>query len=215
MPGMVVTIAQAEVLGTASSDSGGPDAREEALRSLLRGVASGDARAFEAFYARTRNDVCRVLVPIVGQGPELDDCVQEVFLQLLSASRSFRGEAKVSTFLHRICANVGISALRRRTRRREDLVEEPPDAIAAHADPERTAQTRQAAVLLERALDALSPEKRVVFVYHELLGMFPEEIGEAMAVPANTVRSRLNRAREAFTTAVARLLRPDKGAAHG
>jgi RNA polymerase sigma-70 factor (ECF subfamily) len=50
--------------------------------------------------------------------------------------------------------------------------------------------------MMSRALEKLSAEKRVVFVYHDFLGMGPEEISDTLSIPVNTVRSRLGRARE-------------------
>jgi RNA polymerase sigma-70 factor (ECF subfamily) len=72
-------------------------------------------------------------------------------------------------------------------------------------DPERAAQVQQAAALVQAALSTMSDEKAAVFVYHDLLGMKPEEIAELVDCPSNTVRSRLNRARVDFTAAVTAL----------
>jgi RNA polymerase sigma-70 factor, ECF subfamily len=96
--------------------------------------------------------------------------------------------------------------LRGKRRRPEDIMEEPPELGASEAaDPERVMQVKQAAALVQRALSTLSEEKAAVFVYHDLLGLKPEEISELVDCPVNTVRSRLNRARLDFTQAVAAL----------
>jgi RNA polymerase sigma-70 factor (ECF subfamily) len=138
----------------------------------------------------------------------MEDLVQQVYLQLLSAIRSFRGDSRFTTFLHRVCANVALMHLRTRRRHPEDLTDELPEEHAGVAsNPEHQAHLRQAAALLQRALDEMAPKKRIVFVYHELMGLMPEEIAEAVDTSPNTVRSRLHHARIEFTRIVARLTR--------
>lgn len=181
-------------------------AMADPLRSLALAARDGESVAFTRLYEKTREQAWRVLYRVVGQSPELEDLVQEAYVQLMRALKTYRGDSRVSTFLHRICVNVGLMHLRARRRRREELSPELPDGEAGeHHDPERAAQVKQAAALVQRALATLSEEKAAVFVYHELLGLKPEEISELVECPVNTVRSRLNRARLDFTEAVTAL----------
>lgn len=169
----------------------------EPLAPLIERVRGGDIAAFDLLYRRTRQDVHRILFHLVGSNADMDDLIQETFIQLMKALRSFRGDSKFSTFLYRVCANVALMHLRGGRRRKEDPVEELPDAPAGtSSDPEHAAQAAQAAQMMSQALEKLSPEKRVVFVYHDFMGMGPEEIAESLSIPVNTVRSRLGRARE-------------------
>lgn len=168
------------------------------VEPLVAAAREGDVAAFEALYRRTRQDAYRALYQLVGGGPDVEDLVQQVYLQLTSAIRRFRGDAKFSTFLHGICANVAMTHLRTRRRHPEDPVEELPDRPTLAPDPEQTAHTRQAAELLQRVLDRMAPKKRVVFVYHELMGLTAEEIAQAVDTSPNTVRSRLHHARLEF-----------------
>jgi RNA polymerase sigma-70 factor, ECF subfamily len=178
------------------------------LRSLAEAARDGEARAFTQLYERTREMAWRVLYRVVGNSPDLEDLLQESYLQLLKALKGYRGDARTTTFLHRVCVNVGLMHLRSKRRRPEDPVEEMPDQHAPpEQSPESHAQVRQAYSLAQRALSQLSTEKADVFVYHELLGLKPEEISELVDCPVNTVRSRLNRARVDFTEAVAALRR--------
>ncbi|MEW5742141.1 MAG: RNA polymerase sigma factor [Myxococcota bacterium] len=176
------------------------------LRPLALAARDGETVAFTRLYERTREQAWRVLYRVVGHSPDLEDLVQEAYLQLMKALRHYRGDSKVSTFLHRVCVNVGLMYLRTKRRRPEELSDEVPENPTSESDdPERAAQVKQAAALVQRALSTLSEEKAAVFVYHDLLGMKPEEISEVVDCPVNTVRSRLNRARQDFTQAVAKL----------
>lgn len=178
------------------------------LRALALAARDGEGVAFTQLYERTRELAWRVLFRVVGPSPDLEDLVQESYLQLMRALKGYRGDSKVTTFLHRVCVNVGLMHLRSRRRKPEqptDLDELPEQAAPAESDPERAAQVRQASLLVQKALSTMSEEKANVFVYHDLLGLKPEEIGELVDCPANTVRSRLNRARVDFTEAIKRL----------
>lgn len=183
-----------------------PRADEDVLLALVQRVKDGELAAFEQLYRLTREDVARTLFHLVGHRVEIEDLLQETYLRLLSAVKSFRGEAQFRTFLYRVCANVALSHLRWRRRRPEEVMARPPDQPSTGADPEGEAARREAARLVEAALEGLTAKKRIVFVYHELCGMGPEEIGQAVGTSANTVRSRLHHARLEFAEALKRLL---------
>ena len=176
------------------------------LRALAMAARDGESAAFTQLYERTYQLAWGVLYKVVGPSSELEDLLQESYLQLMKALKGYRGDSKVTTFLHRVCVNVGLMHLRSRRRRPEEPTAELPTVEAGiESDPEHAAKVKQAAAMLQKALLELSEEKATVFTYHELLGLRPEEISELVGVPVNTVRSRLNRARIDFTAAVAKL----------
>ncbi|WP_343073303.1 RNA polymerase sigma factor [Pyxidicoccus fallax] len=193
---------------------GGGD--EPRLQLLVRRVQEGDLTAFDQLYALTRSDAARTLRHLVGNRVEVEDLLQETYLRLLTAVKGYRGESRFRTFFYRVCSNVALSHLRWKRRRPEDPFAEPPDQEAHGEDPERAAQRRQAARLVELALERLKPKKRIVFVYYELCGMSPDEIAESVGSSVNTVRSRLHHARLEFNEAMQRLLvTRDPGGPHG
>lgn len=176
------------------------------LRALALAARDGESAAFTQLYERTYQLAWGVLYKVVGPSSDLEDLLQESYLQLLKALKGYRGESKVTTFLHRICVNVALMHLRSRRRRPEEPTAELPAVEAGEqSNPERAAKVKQASAMLQKALLELSEEKAAVFTYHELLGLRPEEIAQLVGVPVNTVRSRLNRARLDFTAAVVRL----------
>ncbi len=191
------------------------DRDDAVLCALVERVKENDLTAFERLYQLTREDAARTLFHLVGRHTEIEDLLQEVYLKLLKSVRSFRGEAKFRTFLYRVCANVALSHLRWRRRRPEDAMPELPDRPSTAAGPEDEAFRRQAARLVEAALEGLTAKKRIVFVYHELCGMGPEEIAAAVGSSPNTVRSRLHHARIEFNDAMQKLLTArQEGGAH-
>jgi RNA polymerase sigma-70 factor (ECF subfamily) len=203
-----------ERLGLAPAPA--PSGDEAQLLALVRRLQEGDVTAFDRLYHLTRVETARTLRHLVGNRTEVEDLLQETYLRLMSAVKGFRGESRFRTFLYRVCANVAISHLRWKRRRPEDPMEATLELEASGQDPEREAARRQAARLVERALERLKPKKRIVFVYYELCGMSPDEIAEAVGSSVNTVRSRLHHARLEFTEAMHRLLdTPRAGGPHG
>ena len=203
-----------ERLGLANAPTPSPD--EAQLLALVRRIQDGDVTAFDRLYHLTRVDAARTLRHLVGNRTDVEDLLQETYLRLLSAVKGFRGESRFRTFLYRVCSNVALSHLRWKRRRPEDPMDAAPEALVASEDPEREASRRQAARLVELALERLKPKKRIVFVYYELCGMSPDEIALAVGSSVNTVRSRLHHARLEFTEAMQRLLdKPRPGGTHG
>lgn len=176
-------------------DAGGRLSDDEA--AILQRAASGDAAAFRVLFARHRVDVQRLVFRMVGARPDLDDIVQEVFIQVYRSLRDFRGQSKFSTWLHRVTVNV-VLMHRRAARSRPTYAEEAPDDLAHDAKqvlPDEAAARRERMRAFGRLLDRLADKKRIVFVLHELEGKAPAEIAEIVGAPVLTVRTRLFYAR--------------------
>lgn len=179
-----------------------PTAADLKLMRLVERVQQNDLAAFEELYRLTRDEVARTLYHLVGRRNDLEDLLQETYLKLLKAVPRYKGQSRFRTFLYGVTANVALMHLRWWRRRREDITSEVPDCASEGRDPEAAAQAAEAARLVQRALAGISAKKRIVFVYHELCDMGPEEIAEATDTPYNTVRSRLHHARMEFTAAM-------------
>ena len=122
---------------------------------------------------------------MLGTSRDLDDVVQNVFVQVHRSLQTFRGDSRLSTWLHRLTVNV-VLMHRRSLRSRPVLTGDPPDDDAARRERMRA---------FERVLAKLSDKKRIVFVLHELEGVSPAEIAQIVGAPVLTVRTRLFYAR--------------------
>lgn len=140
--------------------------------------------------------------------PHVDDVYQEVFLVVHRRLHTFTGQCAITTWLYEICFRVAAGYRRKAHFRREELVQdwtELESMSSSVPSPERQLVSARRAKQLERILDTLPLEYRVVFVMFELEGLSSEEIAECVGAPLGTVYSRLHRARKRFIRALAKL----------
>jgi len=163
---------------------------------LVRRAQRGDRSAFTELFRRHRSDVARLVFRMLGPTPDAEDVVQEVFLQVHKSLAEFRGQAKFTTWLHRVTVNV-VLMVRRAARSRpvftgEVMSDHEPDSRLL---PDEDAARRARVKAFSRLLDRLPDKKRTVFILHELEGKLPAEIAEIVDAPVLTVRTRLFYAR--------------------
>ena len=168
---------------------------------LVARCQKGDKDALGELYRLYRAEVARNLHRMLGPGRgDLEDVLQEVFIEVFRSIPRFRGDAKVSTWLYRVCVNVALQRLRKRKRRAEVSADEVAERTPEDGGetPERALDNRRRLDAVYRILDELSPKKRVVFVLHEIEGREPKEIAGIVGAPVLTVRTRLHYARKEF-----------------
>jgi len=173
---------------------------------LIGRAAKGDTAAFRALYQRHRNDVARLVYRMLSGSPDVDDVVQEVFVQVFRSLKDFRHQSKFSTWVHRVAVNV-VLMHRRAARSRPTYAEElPPEhtpdgnGVLPDEDVERRARVR----IFAKLLDQLAEKKRTVFVLHEIEGISPQEIATIVGAPVLTIRTRLFYARRELEALMAR-----------
>ena len=130
--------------------------------------------------------------------------VQQTLLEAHAGLGRFRGDAKLSTWIYRICVNVALGRLRARARKPPPVQAEATlEEAAVEATPETLLTKREDVARLYKILDALTPKKRVVLVLHEIQGLDIKQIAEIVGAPLVTVRTRLHYARQEFYRLIA------------
>ncbi len=164
---------------------------------LIAQAAGGDAEAFRRLYEEHREKVARLAYRLLGSQSDLEDLVQEVFVQVYRSLPDFRGQSKFGTWLHRVTVNVALMHRRAAKSRPIFAQPAPDDHFAAPNDrlPDEDAERRERVRAFGRLLDRLADKKRVVFVLHDLEGVAPSEIARIVGAPVLTVRTRLFYAR--------------------
>ena len=173
---------------------------------LIRRCRAGERGAQEEFYKRYRQQIAANLYRVLNDRTDLDDLVQEVFVIAFRGLDRFRGDARLSTWLYRICVNVALGRIRAKTRRPPPIL--TPDPIGdtpanSPDDPAKLIERQQERERVYRILESLPAKKRIVLFLHEIEGLDLKEI--AFIVDANpvTVRTRLFYARKEFYKRIA------------
>jgi RNA polymerase sigma-70 factor, ECF subfamily len=163
---------------------------------LVLRCQAGDKQAFRELFRHHRNDVVRLVQRLLGGRGDVDDVVQEVFLQVHRSLKDFRFGSRFSTWLYRVTVNV-VLMQRRAARSRPQLVEAPDGLAPADGalSPEEQAVRNRRVESFFRLLDRLSEKKRTAYILHEMEGLSPSEIAETVGAPVLTVRTRLFYAR--------------------
>lgn len=187
------------------------DSRTDA--ELLAAFVAGDRDALALLVHRYQ----RVLLTLVRRmswfEPDPEAVVQEVWLRVLKSAATYSGQAKVSTWLHRITVNEAISAARRR---RADHSTPIGELYRTHDQAERTDpgdpspavdDREQALAVLPELLALLTRDQRLVLEVLHLDGLTQEEAAELLGISVGTIKSRVHRAR---VTILAHLAKEDR-----
>ena len=161
--------------------------------------APGDVESFEALYRAHAPRVYALCLRLAGDENKARELTQDVFVQAWKALPDFRGDANITTWLHRIAVNAMLMDRRSERRRlaRVSLVDDSVDD-AEMAELEGTVNPPDVATAIdiERAIALLPPGVRRAFVLHDVEGYSHEEIAQMTGLAAGTLRAQLHRARQ-------------------
>ena len=193
--------------------NGVPDRNADA--DLIARARAGDVDAFESVYRREVGRVYALCLRMTADAGRARELTQSVFIRAWDRLGSFRGDSQLSSWLHRIAVNEVLIEARTDRRRRarvvlaEDEVTGSDQGSGARSDaPEYSGFTRpvdtEARIDLERAIAALPPGARTVFVLHDIHGYRHEEISRMTGSAEGTLRAQLHRARKLLMEALSR-----------
>jgi RNA polymerase sigma-70 factor (ECF subfamily) len=164
---------------------------------MVERALSGDPEAFGEIVRRWERRIFALAFGMLGREEDARDATQETFMAAFRNLRSFRGEAKVSSWLHRIAVNQCITRQRRAKVRGETALEDEAEKNAAvfalplDASPARAVEYTERSDAVRRAVTALPPDLRQVVVMKEFEELTFQEISDVLQIPLSTVKSRL------------------------
>jgi RNA polymerase sigma-70 factor (ECF subfamily) len=167
------------------------DRWEDKDRPLVDRAQAGDREALGELFVRHAQAVRRLLAGVIGPTSELDDLVQDVFIQVFKSLPSFRGDARFSTWLHQVTMYAAYNHLRRP--RRVTLADpEELAAVSAEGDaPQERLHGRETMRRLNAILATIKPKKRIAFILFAVEGYSIGEVSEMVGAPVPTVKSRV------------------------
>lgn len=190
---------------------------------LIRRCRRGDERSFDILFERYKARIYTFVLRFVKDPKTAEDVFQETFIRVFRKARHFRQQAKFSTWLYTIAANLCRDELKKRKRRYIVSLDEPlwdsehEGRVAARIEttaapsegPRLEAEKREIGQLLFSAVEELPENARQVIELHMIHGLRYREVAEILGCPIGTVQSRMHNAVQLLRRKVrAKLTRP-------
>lgn len=166
----------------------------------IAGAKSGDGECFEFLYRLYKRRVYSLCLRMTGNISRAEDLTQDVFLQLYRKMVTLRGDSTSACWLHRLTFDIVLMHLRNRGLLKVSLDEtlEPTEEIGAIKDfrsKDQILAGSERPLILERAIESLSPGRRIIFVLHDVEGYEHNQIAKMMGCSTGTSQSQLHKAR--------------------
>ena len=178
---------------------------EQNEQFLVDRVCSGDQAAFHELVGRYKKKIFYLAYDITGDHQEAEDISQEVFMKMYRSLKTFRRDAKMSSWLYQITVNTSIDSLRKKSSKPARSIDEfdpsfiqaelPAGGSGAYAlNPVLTTESAQIQEHISEALKKISARERTVFVMRHYNDLKLHEIAEILNITIGTVKSLLFRA---------------------
>jgi RNA polymerase sigma-70 factor (ECF subfamily) len=177
-------------------------------RALLAAHVTGDPEAFAELVRRHQNRLWAVALRTTGNREDAADAVQEALVSAYRNAASYRGDAAVTTWLHRIVVNASLDLLRRHAARPSVPLPDDADRIPAQGD---AMAARETSLVVQEALATLPPEQRAALVLVDVQGFSVEDAARVLDCAPGTVKSRCFRGRARLAPILAHLRQPTAG----
>lgn len=171
---------------------------------LVAKSRTGDLNAFEELVHRYENKIFNFIYRFIGNWADASDLSQETFIRVYKSLSGFRQNSSFAAWLYRIAANICRDELRKKRRQSKISLDE----IAASSEisftekgldcPEKSLEQRERQEMIQKCLNNLPHDYRLVLVMREMQNLSYNEIAEALDCSIGTVKSRLSRARLSF-----------------
>ena len=167
----------------------------ESDQTLIGQSCAGSKEAFEQLVLHHKDRVYTLACRVLGNYGEAEDVAQETFLRAYECLADFRGEARFSTWLYRICYNLCVNRFQRKNREANNnsVTDAAPNSAIGSCEQLIVKEQQR---LLNWALSCLKKELREVVLLYHTDHLSYEEIASVLGHPVGTVRSRLHRGRE-------------------
>lgn len=166
-------------------------------RTLLAAHVGGDRHAFAELFSRHADRLWGLALRTLQNPADAEEVLQEAMLSAFRRAASFRGDAAVGTWLHRIVLNACFDRLRRAKARPQAVAGDEVVALlpSGAEGPEQTVVRREVAAEVERALGRLGPDQRAALILVDLEGLSIDEAATILGCAPGTVKSRCSRGR--------------------
>lgn len=177
------------------------------MPDLIQRLQKGDREAFNELVTQYEKQIINIAYGMLSDREDALDAAQEVFIKVYKNISSFKGQSSLTTWIYRITANVCNDILRKRQRSAKTISLYPSDddeenrqsEIADNAPtPEVALEQSEAQKAVREGIASLSDDFRAVLTVCDIDGRSYDEASQILGLPTGTIKSRLNRARNAL-----------------
>ncbi len=188
------------------------DLRELSDRELIAAHVAGDSQAFSELVSRHRDRLWSVSLRTTGDPEEASDALQDALISAFRRADQYRGEAAVTTWLHRIVVNAGLDRLRRRAVRPTTTLPDHDEYNGLEIVEPRDAITeRENWIEISAALAELPQDQREAIILVDVQGYSVEAAAKELNCPTGTIKSRCSRGRAKLAETLGHLRNQDVG----
>lgn len=174
---------------------------------LVERSKNGDISAFEMLVETYQKKVFNLAYRIIGNYDDANDLAQEAFIRIFRSISGFKGQSSFSTWIYRITTNVCLDEIRKRKNKLVQSLDEDIQTDDGEMQrqimsddplPDEILEKQELRAVINDSLEELKEEYRIIITLRDIQGMSYEEIAKALDCPTGTVKSRINRARQAL-----------------
>ncbi len=170
---------------------------------LIQGLQRKEEQAFEKLINNYKNRLYNTILGFVQNETDAEDITQDVFIQAYESIHSFKGDAKLSTWLYRIAVSKALDFIRRKNRKKRsaiilrflDTEKKEADEPATFYHPGVALEQKENAAMLFSAIRRLPEKQRVAFTLHKLEALSYQQIAVVMNTSLSSVESLMHRAK--------------------
>lgn len=182
-----------------------PDTLEISTEELVSRCIEGDRHYQRFLFKKYKNNVYALIVHYLGPNYDLDDIVQQVFINIFRSLSGFKGLSSLDTWIYRITSKICIDQIRKKYRKRHlTLVNNTEFVERASSDGSddvlQSQERKELVSQIYEAMDKLNKDKRTVIVLFEMEGLSLDEIAKILKKPVGTIKSRLFHGRKELAT---------------
>lgn len=156
---------------------------------LVKEFQAGSERAFNDLVLRYRKEIYYLALGIVGTHDDAEDMAQEAFVRAYQALSKFRGESSVYTWLYRITVNLCLNHVRSRRLRSYIGLEKIEAVMPGPDEADGPTELAELSETARKAIQALPPKQRAVFILRHFQGMPHAEIAKIMDRDEGTIKA--------------------------
>jgi len=174
---------------------------------LLEKAKAGDVAAFEELIEGYQKKIYNLAYRILGNYEDANDMAQEALIRIFRSIANFKEQSSFSTWVYRITTNVCLDEIRKKKNKKVISLDEEihmddgemkRQIMSDDIQPDAAAELEELRTLVSDAINSLPEDQRLVITLRDIQGLSYEEISSVLDCPSGTVKSRINRARQAL-----------------